>query len=294
MTAMTSRELTEQLLKHAISKKRKKPRGIQPANSVGINYLAKLRKMTAEVNEDIKREIIPLLRKVEAEYTADSWLGLLLNAFEMLKRKWLGDGINQVAETIAKTFVREADRMHEKRTAQDFGVNILGTSPELQETLEVFYSANVNLIKTIPAQYLTNVQSIVMNGVGSGSRWEDMRDLLVKEFGVTDRRARLIARDQTAKINGQLTKKRQMSAGFNYFKWDSSGDARVRDSHRAHDKRKTEFGIGVYRWDDPPTGEQGVPVICGTEFQCRCVAIPVSDDEVKEFQGAKKSWSERI
>lgn len=300
MIAVTARELTEQLIKKSLARKRVKPRGVQPANRVGIEYLTKLRQITGEMNEDIKERLIPLLKKTENEYTLDSiytrdqWLGQLLNAFEFLKMKWTGEQVEGVAKEIASWFVRSADRVHHQRTAKDFGIDILNTTPEIQEYLQASVYDNTRLIVSIPEQYLTNVESIVMGNVRSGGRWEAIRDQLVQEFGVTDRRARLIARDQTAKINGQLTAKRQVAAGFNYFRWDSSHDARVRDSHKALDRKVTEFGRGVYKWSDPPLGQKGAPIICGYEFQCRCVAIPVSDDEVKDFQGAKKSWGERV
>ena len=143
---------------------------------------------------------------------------------------------------------------------------------------------NARLIKSIPSQYLTNIESIVMSNVRAGGRWEAVAKQLQQEYGVTDRRAKLIARDQTAKINGQLSAKRQVAAGFEYFRWVDSHDNRVRDNHRDHNNKVTEYGKGIYRWDLPPLSVKGVPEIPGQMWQCRCIAQPVSSDEVKRNQ----------
>ena len=80
---------------------------------------------------------------------------------------------------------------------------------------------------------------------------------------MSESRAELIARDQTLKLNGAITKARQTSAGVNSYTWNTSHDDRVRESHAALDGQ-------IISWDAPP--EAGHP---GEDFQCRCVPIPV-------------------
>lgn len=292
MISYTEQQLTEQLIQEHLSTKRKKPKGIKPPDAVGLAYLADMRKMIRSMKKDVDAKLIPILKKTETDYildsaptyTEDQWLGQLINAFEFLKMKWVGAGMDQVAAQIASKFVRSADQVNSKRNAADFGVNIFATNAELQEYLQASVYDNARLIKSIPSQYLTNVESIVMSNVRAGGRWEAVAKQLQQEYGVTDRRAKLIARDQTAKINGQLSAKRQVAAGFEYFQWIDSHDNRVRSNHKKHNDKVTEYGRGIYRWDNPPLSEKGTPIICGTEYQCRCVARPVSNEEVKRNQ----------
>jgi SPP1 gp7 family putative phage head morphogenesis protein len=95
---------------------------------------------------------------------------------------------------------------------------------------------------------------------------------------VTEERARVIARDQVGKLNGQLTELRQRQAGVTTYYWRTSRDERVREAHDVLE------GM-LCRWDDPTVYSddggatwkprsaigafEGQP---GGEFQCRCSA----------------------
>lgn len=292
MIPNTAAQLTEQLLQESIANKKRKPKGIHPPDAVGVKYLADLRKVIRVMDKDMRDKILPIVKRNEFEYvldskfTIDDWLSQLMNAFEFLRLKWTGANFAGIAQQIASTFVRSADRVNAKRNAKDFGVDIFTDSVELREYLAASTYDNARLIKSIPEQYLTNVESIVMSNVRAGGRWEAVAKQLKNEYGVTDRRAKLIARDQTAKVNGELNAKRQVAAGYEYFQWVDSSDNRVRHNHRVHNDKVTEYGKGIYKWSDPPIGEKGnkVPIIPGQEFQCRCIAKPISQQEVERNQ----------
>jgi SPP1 gp7 family putative phage head morphogenesis protein len=114
----------------------------------------------------------------------------------------------------------------------------------------------------------------ILNGVLPGQdRVEDVRGRLMDKFGLSKSRADLIARDQTLKLNSQLSQARATSVGVTSYTWVTSRDERVRSGHAAlHGK--------VFRYDTPPvtnprTGEVNHP---GGDFQCRCVAVPNTDE----------------
>lgn len=102
------------------------------------------------------------------------------------------------------------------------------------------------------------------NAINKAVRFHSMTQEIQKRFGMTSRRAKLIARDQTSKLNASLTKLRQQELGVEEYIWQTAGDERVRASHKAHDGKK-------FRWDHLPK-ETGNP---GNDINCRCVAIPV-------------------
>ena len=123
--------------------------------------------------------------------------------------------------------------------------------------LEASVYDNTQLIKSIPDIYLDRVESIIMTNIRAGNRSSAIAKQLTEQFGIESRRAKFIARDQTEKINGDLNAKRQTSVGFEYFQWVTSKDQRVRDKHREIANKVTAYGKGVYRWDNPPIGENG-------------------------------------
>lgn len=128
--------------------------------------------------------------------------------------------------------------------------------------------ANIYLIKSIPSEYFGKLQEAITANWESGMRPENLISTIAHIGDVTESRAKLIARDQTAKMNSAFTQVRQVSVGINSYIWQTAGDERVREEHAMMDGE-------TVRWDSPPSIGN-----VGEEVNCRCVAIPVieSDD----------------
>lgn len=139
--------------------------------------------------------------------------------------------------------------------------------------LRDFRERAAKLIRSIPEQHLERVKALIEEAHSSGMRVETLRKRLQAELGISKRRAELIARDQVLKANAEITRQRQIAAGVTRYEWDTSQDERVRAEHRALHGQ-------VFMWDTPPvTNKKGDRNHPGTDFQCRCVAIPVFDDD---------------
>jgi SPP1 gp7 family putative phage head morphogenesis protein len=286
----TSKELLEQQLNQAT--KRKKPNGVEQALAVGISYNADLQRIVREVRKDINNQLMILIRDLEPQYTSDgacqytvdTWVDVLTGALTLLKDKWSSQAFKDLSTRIANKFVRTANQTNENRF--DIGIDVFTGSQALNDYLDASVFDNVSLIQSIPDQYLKQVESIVMTNVRAGGRPAAIAKQLTKQFDITEKRAKFIARDQTAKINGDLNMKRQQNVGFEYFQWITSEDSRVRDRHDDISDKVTAYGKGVYRWDNPPLSDRGTPIIPGQDFQCRCIARPVSNAEVDANQKA--------
>jgi len=277
---MTSAELLQQQLN---ATRRRKPKGVKQDLQAGQEYQVALRRIVREVRKDIDTYIMSAVKSTSYEYVADaSFVDVIAGALDFVRGKWSTPQFKQLATRIARKFVTTADRTNEQRTRRDLGIDVFVGNQELRDYVEASIYDNVRLIESIPAQYLTQVDSIVLSNVRAGGRPSAIAKLLEEQFGVTERRAKLIARDQTAKINGDLNAKRQTAAGFPYFEWDDSDDERVRHRHREIATKVTAYGRGVYRWDNPPLSDRGTPIIPGSDFQCRCIGRPVSQAEVDE------------
>lgn len=109
-----------------------------------------------------------------------------------------------------------------------------------------------------------NVQGRAVEYITQGKTAKAFQGELQKVFRFGENRARLIARDQVSKANSSLNMVRQQQAGLKEYVWSTSGDERVRPSHRANDGK-------TFKWKNPPS-ETGNP---GDDIQCRCVAIGV-------------------
>lgn len=280
---MNNADLLQQQL-NAPSKR--KPRGVRPDMTNGINYNVELQRIVKSVSRDVNAIVMPVVRNLAPEYqrdaaiTLDSWVDVLTAALRTVRQRYESPQFLALVADIARRFVTTANNSNRRRTERDLGINIYSDSQTLQDYLAVSTADNVALIKSIPSQYLTQVESIVMANVRAGGRPSNIAKALQQQLGVTERRAKMIARDQVNKINSNLASMRIKDVGYKYFKWETSNDERVRDRHDDVSERVTAYGKGVYRFDNPPVVDQNLPQLPGEPIQCRCVMIPVSEEEV--------------
>ena len=128
---------------------------------------------------------------------------------------------------------------------------------------------NVNLIKTISSTVFSQLREVVETGAREGTNTKAIAKQIEERFGVARSRARFIARDQVATLNGQITEKRQTDTGIKSYRWSTSDDERVRPTHAQLD------GL-VFQWNDPPvTNKRGDRNHPGGDYNCRCVALPI-------------------
>jgi len=153
------------------------------------------------------------------------------------------------------------------------------------QIIDTWVTDNVNLVTTQPANILGRMREIVQQGQADGRRVEAIARDLNEAYGMGKRHAQLIARDQTAKLNSAITRKQQEDAGVRMYVWDTSGDQRVRASHRKMNGLYCSYDdVAVYSNDGGKTWKKktldmpnikGKFVHPGEDFQCRCVAMPV-------------------
>lgn len=147
-----------------------------------------------------------------------------------------------------------------------FGVDIFTTEPFLADLLAAWEAENIKLIKSIPSQYLDQLHGKIVAAVRAGKPSNELAEFIRETFDLPRSRAKLIARDQIGKLNGQLTMARQRNIGVESYVWRTSLDERVREEHRHREGEQ-------FSWDNPP--DDGHP---GNPINCRCSAEAVFPD----------------
>ena len=145
------------------------------------------------------------------------------------------------------------------------------TSRETAARVAAWQIEAASYIVALPDEAVTRLERMMVTRFTDGSRVETIAAAFSEQLGVTDRHARLLARDQTAKLNAAVAREDFAAAGIGSYVWSTSDDDRVREDH-------AELDGTEHRWDDPPiadarTGQRGHP---GEVVQCRCVALPVA------------------
>lgn len=170
----------------------------------------------------------------------------------------------------------QVQNMVKRSLGVDFATII--DSPAIAEELEFAKLRNTQLIESIPEEHWGRVtQAIADNFEGRSFDEGSLTKRLQKIGKISDSRAKLIARDQTAKLSTDLARIRQEDAGIDSYLWRNSQDTRVVGNpgglypkgnahHEDHWSREGQ----EFRWDSPPSdGHPGQPI------QCRCRAEPV-------------------
>ncbi|MFW9949306.1 MAG: minor capsid protein [Candidatus Thorarchaeota archaeon] len=149
------------------------------------------------------------------------------------------------------------------------GVNPFLSEPFLLNQIRAFVDQNSSLITNITDEQTRRIKELLLRdlsaGLGSAEIEEGIRK--IGKFGKN--RARLIARDQTAKFNDNLSELRMLNVGIEEYTWLTARDDRVRPTHRRNDGK-------IFRNDTPPP-TTGHP---GHDVNCRCTRQPVITDEL--------------
>lgn len=149
------------------------------------------------------------------------------------------------------------------KLSKALGIGIWFDDPWYQQQLKSFAADNVSLIKGATLRQKADIKNVILQGIRSGRRVEDLAEDVRARFGVAENRAKLIARDQTAMLFGNMNMLRQTEVGILTYFWRTMEDERVRFTHEQHDGLE-------YEWRSPPP-DTGHP---GDDYQCRCTAEP--------------------
>ena len=279
-------EMNEQ----AGKRRQRSARARDPGDKSERFFRAQLESLVRKLAKEIEAEVLPIVEQEEAEYqvgdavpTFDAWADRIIAALRKVAKQFVGESLEEQYERLAKRTVSmaeaESTSAFVKSVNEAVGVDVskMLNEEDMAEYVQAAAHQNAQLIKSVPEQHLQRVEEAVLGGVRGGDRPEKIARQIREATGITARRAQEIARDQTAKIHGEVTERRQKQAGVKYFRWVTSKDERVGDDHRRAARRDVGFGPGVYRWDDPPP--EGVPGNANRP-NCRCTATPVFEWEL--------------
>lgn len=249
-------------------------RAIRPSTAIERAYRKKLEKLIDDMQRSVVWWLRAAYRKREGEITQDASPSRdLAQELEKVMRKWQKD-FNDAAEKVAEWFVQNDVRHVKNATREAFkaaGLAELMTvkfkymSRRERDVLQSLIIENVNLIKSIPSQYLTEVQGLVQRCVQNGRDLGYLTDELAKRYSITRRRAATIARDQTDKATENLTRARMQSLGITKGVWmHTSAGKTYRQSHVEMDGKEFDLSEGLY---DKEVGRNVFPAEL---VNCRC------------------------
>lgn len=221
--------------------------------------------------------------------------------------------VSIIAEDLATKWVQGVNMYNRQEMMKilrgALGINIGAIVDEqLKRDLEVLIMENASYIKSIPDYLIGNVAKRVMQHFKGEPMPENrtLKQQIKEEFKVSDGRAKVLARDQTSKMNTSLTQKRQTQLGIEWYVWKTVEDERVVGRPGGLYPKGTKLHRNHYimqgkicKWDDPtvysddggktwkPRTEEMPQNAPGQDIMCRCRAAPYID-----IEKLKVKWSE--
>jgi SPP1 gp7 family putative phage head morphogenesis protein len=206
---------------------------------------------------------------------------MIARLFESLTESMAGQYPDPILSKWAWSMVNHVNRIGKRnivKTAKavDLEVEPLLRDGELTPYFQNVVDENVGLIKSIPMKELATFKNKLVAAITRDAPQSEIREMLQSNFDASSSSARLIARDQTNKLNGAVAKYRQQSLGGKRYKWRGAMDKREREDHRRLEGK-------TFLWSSPPvtnrsTGAKNHP---GGDFQCRCWPEPVLEDMIE-------------
>lgn len=288
MTMKLSQANNEQL-----KKRKKTARPLKRPDDVEQYYRVQMQSLIRQMKKSVEQDIVPVVRQSKAGYTADAWSDDIEAAINKAWGKFstaaMESKFRDIAREVVNRITKKTTQNMVKSVNQSTGVNMAPIFEE--QDMSDFISANIknntSMITSIRDEYMKSVENAIWSGTAGQSSPTDIVGNIRDQTGVSERRAKMIARDQTGKITSQVTERRHKQAGIEYYQSIDAGDERVagrpggkypnaRISCWGIARRDIGYGKGVYKVSEGASwgGETGLHP--GRHHPlCRCISRPV-------------------
>jgi len=250
-------------------KPQKTARAVKPSKGLEVWYRQQLDAMVSEMSNSIEYWLEAAYKANPPRIATDALPSAeLAKRMRELSKRWIDKFdvmSSKIAERFATSGVNYTDASF-KSALKDAGFTVeFKMTPIMRDAVNATIEENIGLIRSIPQQYLTDVQGIVMRGYTAGHDLHVISTDLQERYGITKRRVALIARDQSAKLNATVTQARRVDLGLFKAIWvHSSAGKEPRPSHVKAGREKLEFDVREGALLD---GERLLP---GQAINCRC------------------------
>lgn len=260
----------------------------QPLNvnaSIQLKYAAQLMKLTKQMTRETNQQLLELFRSDTAKkyFAQDASIASQARILMNKLTSKFTELFNYKSSSLAKTMIEHSERYStstlNRSLSQLTGGLSLKTSiitPELEDVSKSLIAENVSLIKSIPEEYFKQVTGSVMRSISEGGMY-DLKPEIAKYDGMTERRAHLIALDQTRKAYSLINKVKMENLGVTHFEWlHTGGSQNPRDSHIKISGMIFSFANLINEQKAVGVPERDLGFVSIPPF-CRCRALPVID-----------------
>lgn len=201
----------------------------------------------------------------------DATRDILGRVIDALIAKWM-TSLNDLPRQIARKFIGQTAGALDRNLGSalkksGFAVNLQLTD-FTKEAMRASVGMNVGLIKSIPGEYLGDVQKYVWESVEGGFDLATLTDNLDRAYHIGRNRCKFIARDQANKAHSAMEQARRKELGIKKAIWMHSAAAKEpRQSHVKANGKEFDVEKGMYL--------DGKWILPGQEINCGCTSKAV-------------------
>jgi len=286
---------------------KKPPKKLPPIKSsqqIELEYYRGLKKYANFIKEYVRKNLLPTLERLKPQYTQDGYVDDIGEVLSRMRTALL----NNIPVSLSSQMVNGIEAKNRSKFSSilksSFGVDVEGVlvNEGIKDLTQAQIAKNATLIKSIPDEFIKDIETTIYNGVTSGLDYATIAKQIngIKDisssFGKLDNRVKMIARNETSTITSQINQKRFQELGVDLYIWRTSQDERVRgEKGGKYPDAKPSHAVmdgKVCRWDDPtvyadslkqakegkwkkrssigaPLQHPGEPILC------RCFAEPI-------------------
>lgn len=194
------------------------------------------------------------------------------------------DGAEARVEEMIKTLSFAADLpLFEMEGAVQKSIGIVPemTDRTRADLLKKYTNDQIRNIKNWTPEQVVRLRQMVERLQLEGTK-TSLTEIILEEWGVSARKARFLARQETNLFFSEYSLSRARAAGIKRYRWSSSHDERVRESHKKLDGQ-------IIALNDPPIVDYKTSrrAHAGEDFLCRCAKIWIlekpKENSVKRF-----------
>ena len=256
--------LTQPVTKIAFDKKPTPPVKMTPAERKYFNAM----KLVAQEIEKILKSTLTSATKAQGIKAIS-----LLKKYSKELTRWSTKTVATMFYNVNKDNQKKWDKLS-ARMSQELKKEL--SRPPEKAWMQKYMDDNVGFIKSMPIDAAKRVHKLIKENQYVGLRSTDLIHEIMRIGGMSENKAKMIARTETSRYSTALTEMRATSIGADWYIWRAVGDFRTRSSHK-HMNRV------LVSWNDPPSpeklsGEKAYGEYhAGETFNCRCYPEPVLD-----------------
>lgn len=166
-------------------------------------------------------------------------------------------------DTVERDFQKSVKRM----------VVVPKVSAKAKDRIAKEYSDNLKLyIKDFTKEQILKLRQEVVEHTFKGNRYEELVSKLQTSYGIAQRKAKFLARQETKLLTSKIKETRYADAGIDTYVWQTVVGSTLHPVRKFHKK----LDGTIQHFSKPPiTDKHGNRNNPGEDFNCRCTARPI-------------------